>query len=215
MDERRNGPAQVQQRVQLDGRLGGLKRRPVEQAQAQIDGGGVQGVDGVVQLQAQRFAGVELARSSHQHHRQGGPNTPIAGLVRIGQRRALHRRAKAHRVELVGVGRQAQFDVAQALAPGQLRIGHGAELFSARQLAHARVAAMALHDARKAAPGYELHELSEKRLACVHVCSPEDVNPGKLLNTQPSKFKSAPNKIGLQPAPALGPSLRAARSTGH
>jgi hypothetical protein len=32
---------------------------------------------------------------------------------------------------------------------------------------------------------------------------PEDVNPGKLRDFEQTKFKSAPNKIGLQPAPAL------------
>src|SRR5438445_13856246 len=50
VDEGGDRAAQVQQRVQLDGRLGGSKRRPVEQGQAQIDGAGVQRVDRVVQL---------------------------------------------------------------------------------------------------------------------------------------------------------------------
>ena len=52
VDEGGDRAAQVQQRVQLDGRLGRAKRRPVEQAQAQVDGGGVQRIDGVVELDA-------------------------------------------------------------------------------------------------------------------------------------------------------------------
>ena len=48
VNEPRYGPAKVQQRVQLDGGLGGAKRRPVEQAQAKVDGAGVQGLDCVV-----------------------------------------------------------------------------------------------------------------------------------------------------------------------
>ena len=40
VNERWNGPTQIQQRVQLDGGLG-RTRCPVEQAQAQVDGGGI------------------------------------------------------------------------------------------------------------------------------------------------------------------------------
>lgn len=47
-----DGATQVQQRVHLDRGLGGSERRPVEQAQAQVDGGGVQAVNGVVQFHA-------------------------------------------------------------------------------------------------------------------------------------------------------------------
>jgi hypothetical protein len=39
VDEGWNSPAQVQQRVQLDGRFGRAKRRPLEQAQTQIEVG--------------------------------------------------------------------------------------------------------------------------------------------------------------------------------
>jgi len=41
VNKRGDRAAQVQQGVQLHGGLGRAKRRPVEQAQAQIDGGGV------------------------------------------------------------------------------------------------------------------------------------------------------------------------------
>ena len=46
------------------------------------------------------------------------------------------RLAKAHVVELGGLRRQAGLDVAQALAIGQLREGHGAELLGTGQRAH-------------------------------------------------------------------------------
>jgi hypothetical protein len=62
---------------------------------------------------------------------------------------------------LAGVGRQAGFDVAQALAPGQLRVGHDPELLGTRQCTYARFAAMALHDARKAGPWNEPDDLGE------------------------------------------------------
>ena len=171
IEERRNTAAQVQQGVQLDGRFGRAKRRPVKQTQAQIDGARIERVDGVVQLDTERVACVELAGAADQHGGQIEPDAPVARLVGIGQRGAFDRRAKSHRVEFGGVGGQADLDVAQALAPGELREGHRTKLLGARQRAHTRVASIPMHDAREARPRYELHDLSEQRLANIHMNS--------------------------------------------
>ena len=94
VDESGDRTAQVQQRVQLDGCLGGSKRRPVEQAQTQIDGAGVQRIDGVVQLDPERVARIELARATNQQRGEVRPDAPVARFVGVGQRGALDRRAK-------------------------------------------------------------------------------------------------------------------------
>jgi len=47
-DECRDGSAQIQQGVQFDRGLGGSKRSPGKQRQAQIDGRRIQGVDGLL-----------------------------------------------------------------------------------------------------------------------------------------------------------------------
>ncbi len=178
VDEGGDRAAQVQQRVQLDGGFGGAKRRPIEQAQAQIDGAGVQRIDGVVQLDPERLARVELARATNQNGCKVRPDAPVAQLVGVGQRGALDRRAKTHRVQLRDIGRQAGLDVAQALAPGQLRERHGTELLGARQRACTRVARVAMHDAREARPRHELHDLSEQGLASVQAYSSGMSTPG-------------------------------------
>ena len=165
IDERRNTAAQVQQGVPLDGRVGRAKRRPGEQTQAQIDGAGIERVYGVVQLDTERVACVERAGAADQHGGQVEPDAPVARFVGIGQRGAFDRRAKPHRIELGGVGGQAALDVAQALAPGELREGHRTKLLGARQRANTRVASISMHDARAARPRYELHDLGEQRLA--------------------------------------------------
>jgi len=203
VDEGGNGAAQVQQRVQLDGRLGGAKRRPVEQAQAQIDGAGVQRVDGVVQIDTERIVRVELARTPDQHGGQIGPDAPVARLVGVGQRGALDRRAKAHRVELGRVGRQARLDIAQALAPGELREGHRPELLGARQRACARVARVAMHDAREAGPRHELHDLSKQRLACVHAHSLRLSTPGSYAIVGSRSSNRHQKKSGCSPRQCL------------
>ena len=168
VDECRNGAAQIQQRVQLHGRLRRAERCPVEKAQAKIDGGGVECIDGVVQFDAEWLGRVQHAGASNQHRSQVGPDTPVPLLVGVGQRRSFDLRPKPHRVKLGGVRRQAGFDVAQALAPGQLRERHCPELLGAGQAAHASIPGVPLHDPRKAGPRYELHQLGKQRLAFVH-----------------------------------------------
>ena len=61
VDEGGNAAPQVQQGVQLDGRFGLAKRCPLEQAQAQIDGGRIQAVDSVVELEPDGLCCVKLA----------------------------------------------------------------------------------------------------------------------------------------------------------
>jgi hypothetical protein len=86
--------------------------------------------------------------------------------------------AKSHGVQLARVGSQRHFDVAQALAPSQLSKSHDAKLLRASQAPHARVAAIAGHDARKACPWNELHDLREQGLADIHRKSPRGLNLG-------------------------------------
>src|SRR4030042_1056984 len=71
-------------------------------------------------------------------------------------------------VELGVLGRQTHFDVAQALAVGQLGEGHDPELLRARQRANVLVASIARDVAGKSRPWQEIHELGEQRLASVH-----------------------------------------------
>ena len=136
--------------------------------QAQVDGGRVQRVGGGVEVHAEAFCGVELARLEHQPLRQFGIDAPVAALVGLGQCRTAHRRAESHGIELGRLRAQTGFDVAQALAIGQLGKGHGAELFGATEAAHPAVAAITGHTAGKRSPGKEVHQLREQQLASVH-----------------------------------------------
>jgi len=77
--------------------------------------------------------------------------------------------------------RQTCLDVAQTLAPCQLRAGHRTELLGARQCAYTRIAPIALHDAREARPRHELHNVREERLANIrgYVGIPREGQPGE------------------------------------
>ena len=190
MDERRDVAAQIQQGMQSDRCLGGAKRRPWKQGQTQIDGRGIQRVDGIAQLDAEAVVAVQLARPFDQERGQLGPDTPVAPLVGIGQRRALDRRTKSHAVQLRLIGQQTGLDAAQALAVGQLSKRHGAELLGTGQAAHAGIAAIAFHDAHKAGSRHILHDLREQSLAYVHSSPPGNAIPGSYLNRNLGKLIS-------------------------
>ena len=106
VDAGRNVAAQIQQRVHLHGRVGAAKRCPIEHRQAQVDGGGIECVDGVVQLDAKILVAVELARPSNEQCGDIGPEVPVAPFVGIGQGRATHGGAQSHVVELARIGRE-------------------------------------------------------------------------------------------------------------
>ena len=178
VDERGNRAPEVQQGMQLDGCLGFAKRRPVEQTQAQIDGGGVQCVNRILEIESQVLVRIKLASAPDQNCSQVGPDSPVARLVGIGQGGAVNAVAKSHGLQLARVGSKRHFDVAQALSPSQLGKSHDAKLLRASQAPHARIAAIAGHDARKACPWNELHDLSKQGLADIHRKSPKGQNLG-------------------------------------
>jgi len=66
------------------------------------------------------------------------------------------------------IGCQARFDVAQGLAPSQLREGHHAKQVGAVQGTYTCIAAVTVDDAAKGLPRDVLHDLRKQRLAHVH-----------------------------------------------
>ena len=168
VDEGGDRPPQIEQRVQLHGRLGGAKRRPRKHRQAQIDGRGIEGIDGIGQFYAEVLVDVERAGLDDQALSQLEVDAPVAQLVGIGQRRASDCRADAHVVKLPGLSRQTHFDIAQAFAVGQLREGHDAKLLGATEAARPVIAAVPIDDAMEGLPRQEVHDLREQGLAEVH-----------------------------------------------
>ena len=152
VDESRNSTAQIQQRVHLHRRLGRTKWRPFEQIQAQVDRGGIQRVDCRVEFDAHRFFGIEFPGAHNQAHEESVIDEPVPSVQCIGQRRARGRCAQAHVKQLGLIGRQANLDVAQGLAPCQLREGHHSKQIGAVQGAYTRIATMAFDDASKGLP---------------------------------------------------------------
>lgn len=106
MDESWNVAAQIQQGMQLDRRLGGAEWCPWKQRQTQVDGCGIQGVDGIVQVDTEAVVAVQLARMPDEQGGQVRPDAPVAPFVGIGQCRPSDRRTKAHAVQLRSIRQQ-------------------------------------------------------------------------------------------------------------
>jgi hypothetical protein len=111
-------------RRHLHRRLGGAQQRSGKERQTQVDGGRVQRVRRLLQLEAKAVAEVEFARLHDRALGKFGVDMPIACLVGIGKPRACDRVPEAQVVERGGLRRQTGLDVAQTLAVGQLRKGH-------------------------------------------------------------------------------------------
>ena len=80
-----DGATQIEQGVHLDGGLVGSKPGPGEQRQAEVDGGGVQGIDGVVEIETERLVGLPGAGDADQHLSEVGEDVPVVRLVGVGQ----------------------------------------------------------------------------------------------------------------------------------
>ena len=93
--------------------------------------------------------GLEPPGTRHEPLRQVGIAAPVAHAIGIGQGAMRHRRPKAQPIELVGTGPQADLDVRQAFATGELREGHGEELIPTWKTTNLVVASIAVDTAAK------------------------------------------------------------------
>jgi hypothetical protein len=89
-------------------------------------------------------------------------------FVGIGERRAFDLVSETQVVKLGRLCRQADLDVAQTLAVGQLCKGHHAELLGTGKQPYVTAATMLLDESGECGPRQKIHQLGEQRLAGVH-----------------------------------------------
>ena len=122
----------------------------------------------LIQIDADRIVHIERASDRDQNLRKVGVDPPVARFVRIGQRRACHLAAESHVIELAADRTKARFDVAQALAVGQLRERHREILIPAGQIFQIATTAVAGYALLKLLVGKELDQLREYGAPRVH-----------------------------------------------
>jgi len=160
--------AQIEQGVDLDRRLGRAKARPGKHAQAKIDRRGVEGINGLVQLDAKGIVRVKTAGFGDEMPGQVGVHLPGPMLVGVGQRAARHRAANPQSIKLAAARAQTNFDVPQTLPVSQLGEGQAEKLIPTGEALHLVVAAMTRHDPAKRVVGNPLGELGKNHFGRRH-----------------------------------------------
>ena len=155
--------------MQFDSRFVRSKRLPRIDRQAQAYRGGIEGVDGCVQIDRHRVLRIQRACHGNKVLGEVGVDLPRPGCIGIGQGVARNGlAAHPHVVQPLGLGTQIDLDVAQRLAVGQLGEGLGQELVHAGEVLDLVIAAVSSHASTKSPQWQEGHELKENKLALVH-----------------------------------------------
>ena len=162
---------QIEQRVHLDGGLAGAEPGPGEQSEAEIDGRRVERVEAGVEIDAKGVACVKRPSDADQVLGEVGEDAPVVGLVGVGQGGARDGAAEAEMVALWPQRAETRFDVAQALAVGQLGERHGKKLLPAGQATQSGVAAIPLDAAAKLTVGQKGDQLRKNGAPLVHAPS--------------------------------------------
>ena len=168
VDEAGNVPAKIDQGMEFDGRFASPEFRPGKECETKIDGGGIEGVDGLIQLDGETIVSIEFASMGNEDVREVGIDSPVAILIGFGQRVACDGSSKAKVIEFGLDGIQAGFDIAQAVSVSELSERHAEELIKAGELPDAIISLVLSDAAVKIALGQGVHELREQILPGVH-----------------------------------------------
>ncbi len=198
-DKRWDIAMEVEQRVHLHGGLVPAKLGPGEQRQAQVDGGRVQRVETLIEIHADRIAGVQGPRDANQDLGEVSVDPPVVRLVGIGESGARNLAAKTHVVELGLHRTQAGLDVAQAFAVGQLGERQTKKLIPARKAAQFVIAAIASYAFTEFVARELIHQLCEDGPAKVHASLFTTCQRLSTRQNQYAEFKSINPEITLTP----------------
>ena len=100
----------------------------MKDAQAEVDGCGIERIRGLLQLRGKAVVDIEISGDLNETEREILVDSPVSRFVGIGQCALGDIASDAQVIEFCLVGAQTGFDVAQALAVSQLREGQAEEL---------------------------------------------------------------------------------------
>jgi len=168
LDKRGDGTSQIEKGMELDGALSFAEDRPGEKGKTEVDCRGVEGVNGLLELQPEIVVGIKITGLMNEDLGKVGVDSPVASLVGIGQSASGHTAAESHMVKFGRYRSQARLDIAKTLAVGQLGEGHGEKLVPTRE-AFNFVAAVVAGDTSTEFMGWKkIDELGEDGFSDVH-----------------------------------------------
>jgi len=161
---------------------------PREHGQTEIDGCGVQGIYRVVEVEAERLAGIHGASDVDEHLGEVGIDAPVVSFIRVGQSRSRHLAAKTHVIQLATNRTQAGFDVAQTLTIGHLRKCQTKKLIPTGKAAPIMITAISNNAFLELLHRNVVHHLGEDRPALVHAPLSRCLYFGRSTGTGPKNF---------------------------
>ena len=149
----------IEQQVQLYGAFGAPVLRPVEDAGAEFDQGGIQAQQLV--LEAESMGAGDLPAAAQQLIKHASVQLPGPMFVSIGQGGTLGCIRQPQVPQLAFAGRQAAADLAQRLGPSQVTEQHGHELPPATETAGMTLGSVFGDGLFKVVAGKQLQHLAE------------------------------------------------------
>ena len=168
VDAGRDRASQIELGMHLDPSFGASKIGPWEETQREIDRGGIQSVNRVLQFQSEILSGVENTRLAHEAFGEIFPESVVPLLVGIGQSGLGNSFSKTKMVEGFAPCVETGGDVAQSFPPGQLRKGHADQLLSATEMPNLALRVVSLNQPGKRLAIYQIEDLGEDVAARVH-----------------------------------------------
>ncbi len=168
LNESGDRAAHIQECMQLDGSLPRTKPRPRKHRQAKVDGCGIEGIDCVVKIEAERLGSIHWAGDVDEHLRKVGENPPVVSFVGIGQSGSGNFAPNAHVIQPAVDRSQTGFDITQTLPVRQLSKCQAKELIKTGKSPEFIVAAIALDALAELVGRNVIDQLREDDAADMH-----------------------------------------------
>jgi hypothetical protein len=167
-----NVAMQIQKGMEFYRTLAFPKFGPGEKSQTEVDGGRVQGIDGLIQFDAEGISGIKFSGFCDEDLREIGVNQPIPVLIGVGKGIAGNLPPDAQVIKSELDCPQTYLDVPQAFPVGALSEGHAEVLVPAREADHLVIAVVPIHAFAELVSGNKVHQLGKDRFSGIHAKSP-------------------------------------------
>lgn len=139
-----------------------------KQREAQVDGGGIHGIQRLLESQSGVLALVQVDGGGDQTPTERLEHLPVAPLVGLGQSRPGDFAANGKVIEFAAMRIQACDEVAQPFSPSELRIRDAQEMIPRREVPDAVIRFEPIDQVLEMIEGNEVQQLRKNRPAAIH-----------------------------------------------